>query len=379
MGATAVVAAILVASLMRFRVQAFVPAGSGFFIVLVIAWIRSRERTALAAAVTMLALGALLFLEMRSPVYLANSASVVLGNNLLTLLRPYEWLTAWPFSQQAWEVLQRAAFGPVVQQWIWQGISLSMFTLANVVGVPFLVCTSVFLSRPDSWREWGLFNGFALWLVAASIVGAMTLAVSYDPYSLGGQMPLHAGYYLFPLGVAGAWRVAARFDWGPRARMAGWILLAAAVPTAVVWQLVRPPTRLEELCRRGDLTLGQDESALLEQMRVSLPANAVILSTRHLTERHAAFSGISGRRAYLEYGATPMDQFPVVALDVRKRLETISYVWKAPSEPELCALLAGTSATHVVEYATEPLRTRRARCLEALSVSPAVVLWRVRR
>jgi hypothetical protein len=377
--ATAMVSAILVGSLMRFRIQAFLPVATGFVLILAIAWARSRERALAAAAAAVLLLSVLLYLEMGTPVYLAGSTEVVLGNNLLTFRKGFEWLNAWPFSRRAREALQGAALGPWVRQWIWQGVSLSMFTLANVVGIPALACAFMFLVRPAAWREWRLLSSFAVWLVAASVFGAMTLAASYDPFSLGGQMPLHAGYYLLPLAVVGGWNGAGHFLRSHRSRLAGGIVLAAAVSVGFLWQMVRPPSFLEARGRRDGFTLSPDEFALLTHMRESLPADAVIISTRHIRERYAAFSGLSGRRAYLEYGATPMDYFPEVARDVRRRLETIWKVWTASSEPALCSLLSDTPATHIVEYRDDAMRTRGASCLELLSVSPEVTLWRVRR
>jgi hypothetical protein len=379
LGATGIATAILVSSLMRFRAQVFIPAVSGFSLLLAFAWIRTRDRTVLAAAAVVVVLSGLLFVEMKSPVYLVDSASVVLGNNHLTFRPAFLWLNAWPFAREAWDTLQQASLPPAAGEWIWQGLSLSMFTFANVVGLPAFLGAAVFLFRPGAWREWGLFSGFATWLAAASVMGAMTLAVSYDPYSLGGQMPLHVGHYLLPLAVAGAWQGADLLLRRSRPRRVAGALLATAVPAAFLWQMARPPSTLEERVRQVNLTMSARESALLDQMREGLPADAVILSTHHLMGRYAAFSGLAGRRAYLEYGITPMDEFPQVAQDVRRRLDTIRSAWQTSSEPEFCDLLAGTPATHLVEYASEPLGTRSPRCLEALTVNPELVLWRVKR
>ena len=167
--------------------------------------------------------------------------------------------------------------------------------------------------RPANWRsETWIYTALVLWLSVGSIIGATCVGTTYDMYSVGGQMMLLVGWYLLPLLSVGLWRAAERLHVLSEKRMP-----RIARAAACLWRRVGDRAAAERLRLAANpapqraRTKSSSPTApsspprkwqALETMRQGLPAEAVVLSkVDHHDPFACVFSGIVGRRAYLEY------------------------------------------------------------------------------
>jgi hypothetical protein len=219
-------------------------------------------------------------------------------------------------------------------------------------------------SRP-AFREWRLYSGLTIWMLVASLVGAMVISLDYDSYSVGGQMLLHTLWYLLPLLGVGVWycfkALKARLSWSPQA----WGAFATLVVlVAFVGQQVRSPGVLEAYTRTDSpATFSTNEWGALSYIHDSTPQQSVIISNRHLDIYKAIFGGIGGRAAYYEYLVSTIRNMPSHVGTQEDRLQRIQALWSATTSEEFCRLLTPTVATHLVEYSNSPLAVRNPSCM----------------
>ena len=94
---------------------------------------------------------------------------------------------------------------------------LSIFSLLNVIGIPLLAATSIYLVSERARHIFAPFNFLIVSAVATSIGFAIILASDYDRYSVGLQFPLLTRWYLFPFAGVALWTIGRflqkRFSW----------------------------------------------------------------------------------------------------------------------------------------------------------------------
>ncbi len=221
---------------------------------------------------------------------------------------------------------------------------LAMFVLANMIGLPLLVACVFYLRDVGPGEICAPLTWLILLLVLGSLAGANCLGASYDSWSVGGQMVLHTGWYLFPW--LGAGLLALGRCLRKRGAAQATALAAAAAVLAVgafVWQCVRPPSLLEEERRSQQCKITEDDWDALQYIRSTLPVDGVILSTNnHGPCRTAVFSGVSGRALYLEYPSGSLATGPHVTDSDAYRIEHIQELWASTSENEFRRRLPNT-------------------------------------
>ncbi len=378
-GMLAALAAVLGATVMRFRVQAFLILFPGLVAYLILMWYRSRQR-ALGAAIVLggLCVAAQLW-EMRLDVYYPDSARLSIENNMLAHHCPF--VTAWPGAEAARTWL-RDSLGDEQFNLAWQAVGLVGFAFLMIAGIPVTLLSLWHWLRPSTWRAdaWA-FSAAILWLVVGTLVGGACLCTTYDMYSVGGQSLYLVGWYLLPLAAIGLWQATAwpRRILGSAATRAVFALLVAA---AVGWQIARPPSELQAAMLTAPLMFTDWEWNALMAMRDGLPPDAVILSQAdHMPRNSCVFSAVTGRRAYLEYLCMPRFLTGGLEDNNEGRSARILRAWDAENVDDFIAAVNGTGATHLVEYYYRQLRVHPSEALELFwsSANGEVKVWTFRR
>src|SRR6266550_1926006 len=190
--------ALVLAATTRFRIHIALAVLPAFLLITLHLWRRKHQSVFLLAGCGAAFVAGLLYLEMRAPVYLQGASDVRFGLNLLP-----GFFSSWPFGSALHNWITRAIPQPDVTKWAWEATCLSFFSMLNVIGIPLLAATSIYLMSERGRRVFGPFNFLIFSAVAISIGFAMILASDYDPFSVGGQLPFHTRWYLFPFaGVA---------------------------------------------------------------------------------------------------------------------------------------------------------------------------------
>ncbi len=370
---------LMVAAEMRFRIQFGLVLLPVFLMVL---WFRRRTRSPwfLAAALTAVVTAVLLLLETRSSRYLSGASGVHLRYNGLTQVQPDPrqlgaFINSWPFSGAVHRRLQALLSGSTFD-WAWQGVSMSAFSALNVVGFPLMVTTAFALAR--GLRVARFLASIGLVMVILSVVLAVVLDTDYDHYSLGGQMLLSTRWFLFPLAavpMASAWRY---LDGAPRLRPAAIALAVVAVAIGFVARLEPSPLRSALRSSPNSVAIIQGEWDALKYLRERAPPTAVLMSSEH-TGYEFVFTGLTGRRAYLEGSNSIVDAHAARTYPHDNRPSRINEVWSTADSERFCRLLQETPVTHLVEYARQPLRVTRSSCTEQewRSRDGQVTIWRL--
>jgi hypothetical protein len=384
-GGLAVVLALMGAALARFRVQIFLPLVPALGLLLAYFWWKTRQRAILAAGCLFVAVCGGLLLETRLGSYLPNTSHLAIGNSHLPMKAGL--LITWPGEPWTWEKLSASLCEyPEAFDWTWLILCVSLFTLLNVIGLPLLIGLAGYCRETWAWGEWRLLTLLSLWMVLGSLLGAMFITATYDPWSVGGQMLLHTPWYVFPLAGVGFWALWQRLPvaW-TRHRLAWQSVGVALLLATCLWHLFRPPSEVQQDVYEREVVLSEDDWADLDYIRQTLPDDAVVLSSDVLSEKlrfhgqgTAIFSGVAGRRAYLEYipvgGKLWVDETDSDA----GRGKRIIALWGADTEEQFRRLLP-PQATHVVEYAQFPLRLHPPGVLKPVWRSPRrlVTVWEV--
>jgi hypothetical protein len=363
-----VLTALLAALTLRFRVQCFIVLAPLVCLTFLLLAVRHRRWSLCAAgAVLALVTGAELA-EMRLPSYLPNTDQVVFGYNPLATAWPY--FKDWPGSDAVQQYLSSLSGDP--HGWLWQVANLSMFCLLNMLGIPLLAMLLVFVC--GAWRT---ARGRAdLWILAALCIliecAAMLVSSRYDTYSVGGQVPLHIGWYLLPFGAVGLWRVMQglmRLASCPRG-VASCFFWALTV-VVVSWQMIRGPAFPQRVVRSRGFEFTTDLAAVWDYCRVKLPSSAVVMCA-WLPPNTATWSGIGGRRAYLDYVPVSvlLDSLLPPQDSARNRETLIRQVYLSDKPADVARLLRSTPVTHLIELGRFSLRTHPADLLRLAWESP---------
>ena len=216
-------AALTLAAMTRFRIHIALAVLPAFLLITLHLWRKKHQSVFLLAGFGAAVVAGLLYLETRTPVYF-QSSGVHFGLNAL--------LPFWPFASVVHDWITRAISQPDATNWAWQATNFLMFSLLNVIGIPLLAATAVYLTSKRSWRVFGQFNFLIFSAVATSIGLGLVLNADYDSASIGMVILLHTRWYLFPFAGVALWRLGRslqkRFAWPA----AAWISLASAALVA---------------------------------------------------------------------------------------------------------------------------------------------------
>ena len=82
-------------------------------------------------------------------------------------------------------------------------------------------------------------------LIAASVAGATCISTTNDHWSVGGQMLLNVGWYLFPFTGPAIWTIGQRLGLNRLLSRTAWMTTAMVLVFAgFAWQMTRPPSDL---------------------------------------------------------------------------------------------------------------------------------------
>ena len=371
---------IVVALTVKFRVHCFLVLGPTVFGFLVLnAWWRRHWSLLAPMGLGMMIIG-LQLVEMRLPSYLSQSQSVSLGFNDILKVSPF--YSDWPGSPVVRDVVL-LVFGPSLSgEIVWSFGCLCCFCIMNMIGLPMVLAAAATI-RTCFMTPGMNHRGFIpLVLFCGTVFSSLLVRAGYDSYSIGGQIPFHLGWYLLPWSAAGLsmalpW-VSNRLKINHRWQLSLWVVIACSF---VAWQVFRGPGPIERKNFSESLLLSRDDSAALTFVRTMTPKDAVIL-TALLQPNYALWSGLGGRRTYLDYVPAGKTLDPALPPDgqVDFRVRVIQRLQATTSEDELAAILRETGATHIIEALAQPLQIHPPAMLKQSWDSPrgSLRIWDVR-
>ena len=374
------VTALVLAATMRFRIHIALAVLPAFLLVILHLWRRKRQKVFLLAGLGAVVVAGLLYLEMRSPVYLQGTTNVRLGYTGLSM-SGLNFFKSWPFAPQVHEWLIRAIRHPEVTKWAWEVTCLSMFSLLNVIGIPLLAATLIYLRSTRARWVFAPFNFLVFWAVMTSIGFAIILASDYDSYSLGGQFPFHTRWYLFPFAGVALWRTGRflqkRFSWPA----AVWTSLALIVLVSGLLYRIAGPVSGLRFCHEYGVVIKADEWPGLVYLRERTPPDSVVLTNRSWSSLYFFISGLTGRAAYCDIMDPEVERFWLDGIARYDRANVTNALWSATSDDQFSTLIRSTPITHILEFQDHPLPVHPPGCLTRLWENPerTVIIWRVTR
>ena len=116
----------------------------------------------------------------------------------------------------------------------------------------------------------------------------------------------------------------------------------------------------------------------MEYCHRELPPDAVLLTNR-LEVKFAKWSGLAGRRTYLDYPNHVLDPLLPKEESLESRQRVIDRVYETQDDQEIEQLLRRTLATHLVEFRNSPLHVKPANVIRPVWHSPDqdVTVWEV--
>ena len=376
---TILVTSLVLAATIRFRVHVALAILPAFWLVVLYLWRNQRQKVFLLAGFSALVVAGLLFLEMRSPVYLQGTSDVHLGYNGLS--NKGSFFRSWPFAPEVHDWLTRAIPQPEAMKWVWEVTCVSMFSLLNVIGIPLLAATFVYVMSERSRRIFGPFNFLVFAAVVTSLGLAIILASDYDSYSVGGQFPFHTRWYLFPFAGVALWRITRffqkRFSWP------AWVwtsLASIALLAGLLYRIAGPASALSRFDHENSVAIKAEDWQGFVYLREHAASDSVILTNRSWNPYSFIISGLSGRAAYLELPGNPVDE-QAIRLDPRdNRVAIMNELSVVTSDDQFCGLLRSMPVTHVLEFQDHPYRVHPPNCLTRLweNLEHTVIIWKVK-
>ena len=149
---------------------------------------------------------------------------------------------------------------------------------------------------------------------------------------------------------------------------------------AVTWQMVRGPSSCEQQVCSHSAVITASERAALDYCHRELPSDAVLLTNR-LEINVAKWSGLAGRRTYLDYPNRVLDPLLPKADSMDSRQNLIDRLYLTRDDAEFRQLLSQTTVTHVVEFQDSPLQAKPASVVRPVWHSPdrRATIWKVDR
>lgn len=370
-----ILTALIFATTLRFRIHIALAVLPAFLLIALYLW-RSRHRNVfLLAGFCAAVVPGLLYLEMRSPVYLQGSSDVRLG---LGVLPPF--FNSWPFAPQLHEWLKRAISQPHVATWAWEATCILMFSLLNVIGIPLLAASSIYATSKRARQVFSPFNFLAFSAVATSICLAIFLTTDYDRHSVGGQFPYHTRWYLFPFAGVALWKIGRflqkRFSWPAVV----WTSLVSIVLAAgLLYRVAGPALPLTRFTRESRFAVKAEEWPAFVYLREHTPPDSVILTNRSWGVSQFVVSGLAGRAAYLELPGNPIDKQALKLNPRDDRVAITKALWSAASDAQFSSLLRSTPITHILEFQDHPWPVHPPDCLIRLweNREQTLIIWQV--
>ena len=371
---------IFTALTIKFRVHCFLVLGPTVFGFLALnAWWRRRWLLLAPLGLGVIVIG-LQLAEMRLPSYLSQSQSVSLGLN--HVLETSSFYSEWPGSLIFKDIVLNV-FGPSLSgEIVWSFGCLCCFCILNMIGIPMVLAAAATIRtcfRTPDMKHCGFIP---LVIFCGTVSSSLLVRSGYDSYSVGGQIPFHLGWYLLPWSAAGlsialSW-LSNRLEIIHRWRLSLGVVIACSF---VVWQIVRGLGPIERKNFNESLVLSPDDNAALTFVRTSTPKDAVVL-TALLQPNYALWSGLGGRRTYLDYIPAGKALDPALPPDgqVDFRVRVIQRLQATASEDEFAAILRETRVTHIIEMVAQPLQIHPSAMLKQCWNSPrgSIRIWEVR-
>jgi hypothetical protein len=373
-------AVIITALTIKFRVHCFLVLAPTVFGILVLnAWWRRRWLLLAPPGFGAIVIG-LQLAEMRLPSYLSQSQSVSLGFN--DILKVSSFYSDWPGSLIVKDFVLNFV-GPSLRGEIaWSVCCLCCFCVLNIIGIP-MAAAAAGAVRTCLMTPGMKHCGFVpLVIFCGTVCASLLVRAGYDSYSVGGQIPFHLGWYLLPWSAAGlsmalSW-LSNRLKINHRWQLSLGVLIACSF---VAWQVFRGPGPIERKNFSESLVLSPDDNAALKFVRTMTPKDAVVL-TALLQPNYALWSGIGGRRTYLDYIPAGKALDPALPPNGQSdfRVRVIQRLQATTSEDEFAAILRETQATHIIEMAARPLQIHPSAMLKQRWQSPrgSIRIWEVR-
>lgn len=358
-------AAMLIASTIRFRGQIFIVLMPSFLLIMLYAtcWKRSTDYTFAAALALLVA--APLFLEMRSATYLPTSSALRIGFNDLAMPDNGLFFNNWPFAYIIVRCVRSALSNDYLFRGAWQLISMLAFTILNVVGILLTICVLIFLWSRRAWNEFRLFSVVLLIAFVFTIFEGALLAADYDSYSFGGQVPLHIRWYFLGLGPTAVWIIICRAQEGLKWSRKTWGVIGLVIGGVLFFgrYLTLPSKALPDSI---SMSIDQDHWLALEYLHDRTPRDAVIIM-RDISP----LSGLHGRAAYYEnIGGEVFNKLALRLSGDNNRPFILDRLWSSQSNEDFCALLAGTRSDYLLSDSKNPLPVEDPRCLVRVWSSP---------
>ena len=371
---------VLVALTIKFRVHCFLVLAPTVFGFLVLnAWCRRRWLLLAPLGLGAIVIG-LQLAEMRLPSYLSQSQSVSLGFN--DILQVSSFYSEWPGSLIFKDIVLNV-FGPSLSgEIVWSFGCLCCFCILNMIGLPMVLAAAATIRTCFMTPGMKHCGFIPLVIFCGTVSSSLLVRSGYDSYSVGGQIPFHLGWYLFPWSAAGlsialSW-LSNRLEIIHRWRLSLGVVIACSF---VVWQIVRGPGPIERKNFSESLVVSPDDIAALAFVRTRTPKDAVVL-TALLQPNYALWSGIGGRRTYLDYIPAGKALDPALPPNgqVDFRIRVIQRLQATTREDEFAAILRETQVTHIIEMVARPLQIHPLSMLRQCWDSPrgSIRIWEVR-
>ena len=368
---------VMMAAIMRFRVQSFLPLAPIFLLVILYAWWQTKQKMYLLVGAACLFCSLLLYLEMRSSLYLPDTSNIIVG---ATPTKDERW--AFSFSQPLYKYLAQQIHDPVMLGWLWQIISIVLFILLNSIGLPLLVATICYFYSKTFGRERLFFNLIAVGALLTSVAGAILITTNYDDFSVGGEMVNNTSWYILPMGSVGIWQ-AYQFlqtHWGWQ--RSKWLILSAVILlVSLGLQAISKPIVDVKADNHRHIRVSVNEWQALTYLHDQTPGNSVIMSNLYLINSPAFIAAITGRAVYYGYTNGTIEDMPADNSG-ENRQEVLNLLWSTAEPDEFCKIITPTVATHLLETFDKPLLVDKAPCLQAVWASSTsqgkVTVWKIK-
>ncbi|MEH2333281.1 hypothetical protein [Nostoc sp.] len=386
-----IITAIMVVATSRFRIHVFLPMLPGFVLLAAYGWKRTSQRVYLVAAGLAVALSLLIYLEMQSPIYLSSTASLSLGLNSLSNPQewPYRFINEWPFSTKIHDLLSGLIRNSTVFKWVWQILSICTHVALSMIGIPLLIITSIYLFCQPAHQEFLLFRSLIVWMTVVSALGVTCLKLSYDDFSLAGELLLLIRWYPFLLMIPGLYQVYQFLQ--PHISLTRPTQISLVVAFVVIYlaaqQLARPSILMTALYSEA-ATVSANERMALTYIHDNTPQNSVTLTDKYLKDRNFVLTSITGRPTYLQKDYDDISELTLKNFPSENREQVIKDLWATSQSEQFCRLLIATPATHLIEYSTHPLLVNDPVCIQPIwessnqSIpisSEKVTIWKINR
>ena len=391
--AVLIITAIMVAASSRFRIHVFLIMLPGFFLLAIYGWKFTKQRIYFVSAGLAFTLSLLIYLEMQSPIYLTGTASLKLGFNHLTENMDF-WINSWPFSVKVYTLLRYLIPNSEILKIVWQIVSMSAFTALNMIGIPLLIATNIYMFSKPATQEFRLFTFLIAWMTIVSTLGAMCLTTDYDNYSVGGQLLFPTRWYTFLLMVPALCQVYQFFHSHLSLSKSKQItiVIALIVLSLVAQQLTRPSflmlAKADGDINQGAISISANERRVLDYIHDYTSQDSVILADKYVDKYAYPLSGITGRAAYLEASGNTVDRQSLKRNPLDDRRQVIQDLWATSNLEQFCQILKATPTTHLIEYSNHPLLVRNPPCMHSIWESPnqntsasseKIAVWQVSR